>query len=83
MLKDDLKTLGLYDNVKNYGDAMNMIWSDSGAPIRNYPESLTQDEQEDWFEVVQSRMQAGENGYLPIDEYSKRVNRKLQISNAF
>jgi hypothetical protein len=36
MLKDDLKTLGLYDNVKNYGDAMNMIWSDSGAPIRNY-----------------------------------------------
>jgi exodeoxyribonuclease-1 len=36
---------------------------------RNYPESLTQDEQEDWFEVVQSRMQAGENGYLSIDEY--------------
>jgi hypothetical protein len=25
MLKDDLKTLGLYDNVKNYGDAMNMF----------------------------------------------------------
>jgi exonuclease I len=40
---------------------------------RNYPKSLTQDEQEDWFEVVQSRMQAGENGYLSIDEYSKRV----------
>jgi exodeoxyribonuclease-1 len=41
---------------------------------RNYPKSLTQDEQEDWFEVVQSRMQAGGNGYLSIDEYSKRVN---------
>jgi exonuclease I len=39
---------------------------------RNYPKSLTQDEQEVWFEVVQSRMQAGENGYLSIDEYSKR-----------
>jgi exodeoxyribonuclease-1 len=46
---------------------------------RNYPESLTQDEQEDWFEVVQSRMQAGENGYLSIDEYSKRVNAMRQI----
>jgi hypothetical protein len=31
MLKDDLKTLGLYDKVKNYGDAMNMIWLDRGA----------------------------------------------------
>jgi exodeoxyribonuclease-1 len=45
---------------------------------RNYPKSLTQDEQEDWFEVVQSRMQAGENGYLSIDEYSKRVNAMRQ-----
>lgn len=47
---------------------------------RNYPESLTEDEQEDWFEVVQGRVQSGENGYLSIDEYLQRISdmRKLQ-----
>lgn len=41
---------------------------------RNYPESLSEDEQEDWFEVVQGRVQAGKNSYLSIDEYTKRVD---------
>lgn len=41
---------------------------------RNYPQTLTDDEAEDWFETVQGRIQTGENGYLAIDEYFKRVN---------
>ena len=47
---------------------------------RNYPESLTEDEQEDWFEIVQGRVQSGENGYLSIDGYLQRISnmRKLQ-----
>ncbi|KAA0454071.1 MAG: exodeoxyribonuclease I, partial [Candidatus Thioglobus sp.] len=39
----------------------------------NYPESLSEEEQEAWFEVVQGRVQNGENGYLSIDEYSKSI----------
>jgi exodeoxyribonuclease-1 len=41
---------------------------------RNYPETLSEDETEDWFETVQGRVQAGENGYLNIDEYFRRIN---------
>jgi len=41
---------------------------------RNYPETLSEDEAEDWFETVQGRVQAGENGYLNIDEYFERIN---------
>lgn len=41
---------------------------------RNYPETLGEDEAEDWFETVQGRVQAGENGYLNIDEYFQRIN---------
>lgn len=41
---------------------------------RNYPESLTDDEAENWFEIVQGRVQAGENGYLSIDQYFQRIN---------
>jgi exonuclease I len=41
---------------------------------RNYPKSLTQDEQEDWFEVVQSRMQAQRN---IIPEY--QINSKMTL----
>ncbi|SMN17421.1 hypothetical protein CRYPA_1684 [uncultured Candidatus Thioglobus sp.] len=36
MLKVDLQTLGIYNNIKNYGDAMDMIWLNTGIPIRNY-----------------------------------------------
>ena len=42
---------------------------------RNYPESLTEDEQEVWFEIVQSRVQSGENGYLSFELFEKRLNR--------
>ena len=41
---------------------------------RNYPETLSEDEAEDWFETVQGRVQAGENGYLAIDDYFQRIN---------
>ncbi len=41
---------------------------------RNYPESLTEDEAENWFETVQGRVQAGENGYLSIDAYFQRIH---------
>ncbi len=41
---------------------------------RNYPESLTDDETEDWFETVQDRVQTGKNGYLSIDDYFQRIN---------
>lgn len=40
---------------------------------RNYPNSLTEDEAEDWFETVQGRIQAGENGYTSLDDYYQRI----------
>ncbi len=42
---------------------------------RNYPESLSSDEQEYWFETLQARVQSGENGYLNIDDYLKRIQQ--------
>ena len=42
---------------------------------RNYPETLTEDEQEDWFEIVQARVQSGENGYLSFELFEKSLNR--------
>jgi len=42
---------------------------------RNYPETLTEDEQEDWFEIVQSRIQNGENGFLSFELFEKSLNR--------
>jgi exodeoxyribonuclease-1 len=41
---------------------------------RNYPESLTENEEEYWFETIQGRIQTGENGYLSIDEYFQRIH---------
>jgi len=46
---------------------------------RNYPESLTEDEQEDWFEIVQSRVQSGENGYLSFEKFEKSLNRLKEV----
>jgi exodeoxyribonuclease-1 len=40
---------------------------------RNYPESLNEDETENWFEIVQGRIQSGENGYLAIEEYFAQI----------
>jgi len=47
---------------------------------RSYPETLTSDEQEDWFEIVQGRIQSGDNGYLSSDEFYRRLSsiRKIQ-----
>jgi exodeoxyribonuclease-1 len=46
---------------------------------RNYPETLTEDEQEDWFEIVQSRVQSGENGYLSFEHFEKSLNRLKEV----
>jgi len=46
---------------------------------RNYPETLSEAEAEDWFETVQGRVQAGENGYLNIDEYFQRINTMREL----
>lgn len=40
---------------------------------RNYPETLTADEQEDWFETVQNRIQIGADGYLNIQDYLQQI----------
>ena len=42
---------------------------------RNYPETLTEDEQEDWFEIVQARVQSGKNGYLSFESFEKSLSR--------
>ena len=41
---------------------------------RNYPESLNEYEQEEWFEIVQARIQNGENGFLSIDSFERSLN---------
>jgi len=41
---------------------------------RNYPQSLNDYEQEEWFEIVQSRIQNGENGFLSIDSFESSLN---------
>lgn len=41
---------------------------------RNYPESLNEYEQEEWFEIVQSRIQNGVNGFLSIDSFERSLN---------
>jgi len=46
---------------------------------RNYPETLTEDEQEDWFEIVQSRVQSGENGYLSFENFEKSLNKLKEV----
>ncbi len=40
---------------------------------RNYPQVLSEAEAEDWFEIVQGRVQAGEDGYLSLDEYEEKI----------
>ena len=40
---------------------------------RNYPQLLDEFEQEQWFEIVQSRIQNGENGFLSIDSFENSL----------
>lgn len=73
---DQIQTLSI-DALKNFhpkfkDDKLSTLLMHFKA--RNYPEALSEDESEDWFETVQGRVQAGENGYLNIDEYFQRIN---------
>jgi exodeoxyribonuclease-1 len=43
---------------------------------RNFPESLTENEHEEWFEIVQSRVQNGENGYLSLENFYKSLEKQ-------
>ena len=40
---------------------------------RNYPQLLNEFEQEQWFEIVQSRIQSGANGFLSIDIFERSI----------
>ena len=40
---------------------------------RNYPQLLNEFEQEQWFEIVQARIQSGENGFLAIDSFERSL----------
>ena len=40
---------------------------------RNYPQALSESESEDWFEIVQSRVQDGEHGYLSFDAFEQQL----------
>jgi exodeoxyribonuclease-1 len=42
---------------------------------RNYPQLLSDSETEDWFEIVQSRIQDGENGYLSFDRFEQQLTQ--------
>jgi len=46
---------------------------------RNYPEILTEAEKEDWFEIVQSRVQSGVNGYLSFEKFERSLNRLKEV----
>ena len=43
---------------------------------RNYPELLTESEQEEWFEIVQSRVQNGANGFLSFESFEKSLSNE-------
>jgi exodeoxyribonuclease-1 len=43
---------------------------------RNFPGSLTESEEEEWFEIVQSRVQNGENGYLSLENFYKSLEKQ-------
>ena len=48
--------------------------NDINFKARNYPQLLNDLEQEEWFEIVQSRIQNGENGFLSIDSFERSLN---------
>jgi len=41
---------------------------------RNYPQLLSEEERDDWFEVVQGRVQEGNNGYMSSTSFYNRLN---------
>ena len=42
---------------------------------RNYPQLLSDSEAEDWFEIVQSRVQDGQHGYLSFDDFEQQLTQ--------
>ena len=42
---------------------------------RNYSESLSEKEHDEWFEIVQGRIQEGKYGYLSLDEFYKKLEK--------
>ncbi len=46
---------------------------------RNYPQLLNDYEQEEWFEIVQSRIRNGENGFLSIEHFEKSLNNLKEM----
>ncbi|MBE8189981.1 MAG: exodeoxyribonuclease I [Candidatus Thioglobus sp.] len=40
---------------------------------RNYPNSLSEIESQQWFETVQARIQTGENGYLQLEDFLQSI----------
>jgi exodeoxyribonuclease-1 len=39
---------------------------------------LSDSESEDWFEIVQSRVQDGENGYLSFDDFELQLAQLIK-----
>jgi exodeoxyribonuclease-1 len=54
---------------------------------RNYPDILSEEESEQWFEVVQERLQNGVDGYLNFEQFFKTIaelekdNKNIKILN--
>tara|TARA_B110000967_G_scaffold141261_1_gene144384 strand:+ start:213 stop:1640 length:1428 start_codon:yes stop_codon:yes gene_type:complete len=61
---EDQKLLKLYLNFK----------------ARNYPQFLNDFEQEQWFEIVQSRVQDGSNGFLSLESFERSLYNLKQSS---
>ena len=61
---EDQKLLKLYLNFK----------------ARNYPQFLNDFEQEQWFEIVQSRVQDGSNGFLSLECFERSLYNLKQSS---
>lgn len=41
---------------------------------RNFPSSLNEQDSEQWFEIVQNRLQEGIDGYLSIENYQQKIS---------
>jgi exodeoxyribonuclease-1 len=54
---------------------------------RNYPDILSEEDSEQWFEVVQERLQNGAGGYLNFEQFFKTIaelekdNKNIKILN--
>ena len=79
-IADEINQMSI-DKLQNFtpefeDNKLNELFTNFKA--RNYPEILNEEEREYWFEVVQERIQNGENGYLGIEEFEKTL---LEVKN--